>query len=172
MSIQQDFLKLGRDAPQIIRHKQRRRHHRPKSKLSSCFVDWETKVSDDNHVRVKPLTWSMKPLKVVLILCIKVNDAQNWRPGIHDVVIVSPQVAVLCYGLIIRSSSFSDNISRPWTRVKDWSLRVIQSFSQTWVHPIKVSSVCITSVHFERVNIPFCKGLRIQRKVVLWFPGN
>lgn len=53
------------------------------------------------HVRIIPVSGSGDSSKVVLVVAVEVDDVQDAGPAVHDVAVVTPQVAVVRDGSVV-----------------------------------------------------------------------
>lgn len=98
----QDGFVLWPDRPEIDGHQQRRRQYRPKRHLRFALFVTETEVTDDQHVRIVPVSGAGVGHDRVLIVAVVIDDALHAGPGVLDVVEVAPEIAVLYYRSVIR----------------------------------------------------------------------
>ena len=67
----------------------------------SDLVQREAVVTNDQHVGVIPLSGTAKLTEPVLVLPVVVDDAEDRVPGVVDVIVIPPQVAMLGNRLIV-----------------------------------------------------------------------
>ena len=69
---------------------------------STDLVEGEAVVADDQHVGVIPVAGTSKVAEPVLILPVVVDDAEDGVPGVVDIVVIPPEVAMFGNRLIVR----------------------------------------------------------------------
>jgi len=99
--ILQNGLILWSDRPEIDRHEQWRRQYGPDRHLRFALLVAQPKVADNQHIGIVPVTRSSVGYNCILIVAIIIDNAFYARPGILDVIKITPKIAVFCYRGIV-----------------------------------------------------------------------
>lgn len=99
--ILQNSLVLWPNRPEINGHEQRRRQYGPERHLRFALLVAQSKVADDQHVGIVPVARTSIGYNRVLIVTVIVDDAFHACPRVLDIVIVTPEITMLCYRGIV-----------------------------------------------------------------------
>lgn len=142
---------------QIIRHDQRCRQHGPDRHLRLALFQTQSKVSDQQHVRIVPVSRTSIRLNSMLVLCKVFNNASHRFPRVLNVVPISPQIAVLFDQLKIGHYSVFLLVHWPTARVNHRSAGLVEQSAKVRISFVHCMNVRIATVQLHIVHTPFGK---------------
>ena len=99
--ILKNCLKFRFNSSQVIGHDKRCSQHRPNGHLHATLIDSQTIISDNQHIRIIPMTRSRMRLNATLVRGKVVGNLSHRLPRVINIIPISPQITVQLQCLVV-----------------------------------------------------------------------